>query len=318
MIGDQGAHPSAPWLAADVAVAASFIVAACSKAASPDLQAAATVGMPPIASVQAAATVGASSIASAEHSAVASEPTKFDVSFTSGPNTLKGWVVRSAQRPAPTIVYNHGSGRNVAYEAFADVARWFASRGYVVFFPFRRGCGGSEGRYFEDEVEPIGSDGRDRQVVDHLVAENEDVSAAVAWIATQSYVDPRRIAMMGCSFGGIEALFAAELTPSIYAAVDFAGASNTWRSSPVLRERMMAAAQNTRVPTMFVQANNDFDLTPSKVLSQMIQARGKVGELRIYPARGSTPLEGHAFCIRSVQSWGEDVLAFLKSHEPSL
>jgi hypothetical protein len=69
------------------------------------------------------------------------------------------------------------------------------------------------------------------------------------------------------------------MTPSIYAAVDFAGASNSWRASPLLRERMQSADRNARVPTMFVQAKNDFDLAPSKVSSETTQALGKVGEL---------------------------------------
>jgi hypothetical protein len=79
---------------------------------------------------------------------------------------------------------------------------------------------------------------------------------------------------------------------------------------------MTAAAHGARVPVMFAQARNDFDTTPSEVLSAAMRADGKDGELRIYPPRGAGPHEGHALCITGMMTWGEDVLAFLKANEP--
>jgi len=68
----------------------------------------------------------------------------FAVSFRSGPYTLRGDVVKPAGiGPFPTLVYNHGSELDPSREFTRELAEWFRSRGFVVFFPGRsapRGC----------------------------------------------------------------------------------------------------------------------------------------------------------------------------------
>jgi dipeptidyl aminopeptidase/acylaminoacyl peptidase len=46
-------------------------------------------------------------------------------------------------------------------------------------------------------------------VIAALVARNDDVLAAISYVATLPYVNPKRIATAGCSYGGIETLLAA-------------------------------------------------------------------------------------------------------------
>jgi dienelactone hydrolase len=125
-------------------------------------------------------------------------------------------------------------------------------------------------------------------------------------------VNAKRIAAAGCSYGGIETLLAAERANGIYAAVDFAGGAMRWQTDPALQARLKHAARNAKVPVMFVQAENDFSTEPSKVLSAEMQAAHKPTQLKIYPANGTSPTEGHHLCAGGAQPvWGDDVLAFL-------
>ena len=78
------------------------------------------------------------------------------VSFPSGELTLKGVVYRpEGQGPFPAVLYNHGSAPGMlpkdAFEALGPV---FAKRGWVFFWPYRRGQGlsASAGPYIGDEI----------------------------------------------------------------------------------------------------------------------------------------------------------------------
>jgi carboxymethylenebutenolidase len=75
---------------------------------------------------------------------------------------------------------------------------------------------------------------------------------------------------------------------------------------------MILAARNAKVPVFFIQAENDYDTAPSRVLFEQMQKAGKPARLRIFPPNGTTAEQGHAFCRGGADpAWGEDVLAFL-------
>jgi hypothetical protein len=62
------------------------------------------------------------------------------------------------------------------------------------------------------------------------------------------------------------------------------------------------------------QAENNFDLSPSKALAEAMRVAGKAVEMRIYPAYGNSRGEGHNFAWLGSDIWGPDVLAFLRQH----
>ncbi len=77
---------------------------------------------------------------------------------------------------------------------------------------------------------------------------------------------------------------------------------------------MKQAARSARVPVLFIQAENDFDTTPSRVLSEEMRSAGKPARMRIYPPNGSTHQEGHHLCYSSENpAWGDEVLSFLSA-----
>jgi dienelactone hydrolase len=128
------------------------------------------------------------------------------------------------------------------------------------------------------------------------------------------YVDKNGIAVMDFSLGGIQTMLAVERGPGYRVAVNCSGAAETWRGSSALRSRLTAAASKATIPVFFLQAENDHDLTPSRVLSEEVRKSGQAAEAKVYPAFGSGPREGHSFCVRGIEIWGPDVLRFIEIH----
>src|SRR6185503_8606794 len=136
-----------------------------------------------------------------------------------------------------------------------------------------------------------------------------------AWLRGQPFVDAKRVAVGGNSFGGIQTLLGAEKA-DYCAALDGAGAAMSWGAAKQLRERLLRAAQSARAPVFFYQAENDYDLSPSKELSAAMKAAGKPFAVKIYPAYGKDAPAGHSFAYLGVATWGPDAFAFLERHCP--
>jgi len=244
------------------------------------------------------------------------------VSFPSGELTLKGVVYRpEGKGPFPAVLYNHGSAPGMfpkdAFEALGPV---FAKRGWVLFGPYRRGQGlsASAGTYIGDEIASATksggiSAGAATMVrllsTDHL----NDQLAAFAWLRSQNFVNSDRVAVAGNSFGGIETVLGAERA-SYCAAIDSAGGAQSWARAPELQTLMIRAVRNSRAPIFFFQAENDYDLSPSRVLSAAMQDAGKEFKIKVYPPFGNSVVDGHTFGYFGSAIWGDDVFRFLDEH----
>jgi hypothetical protein len=93
--------------------------------------------------------------------------------------------------------------------------------------------------------------------------------------------------------------------------VDFAGAAMTWGDSSEIRERLLTAVRNARVPIYFIQAENDYNLGPSRALAAEMDRLGKPHRMKIYPPYGMTRQDGHSLGLRGGVVWESDVFAFL-------
>lgn len=143
------------------------------------------------------------------------------------------------------------------------------------------------------------------QLQDHL--------AAYEWLKKQPFIDTKRIATAGNSFGGIITVLAAERVPYC-AAIDAAGGSESWFLAPALRTRMKEAVRAAKAPIFLFQAENDYTTAPTRQLSAELQDAGKPFQSRIYPAFGQTSAQGHAFAWRGSEIWSADVFQFLSQH----
>jgi len=145
-----------------------------------------------------------------------------------------------------------------------------------------------------------------------------DVVAALDFLKSQPFVDVGRIAISGCSYGGIQTLLAGECNIGVKALVPFAPGAMSWEGNPGVSDRLSRAVDHARAPIFVLQAENDYSLGPSHALSKEAKKKHKDFQSKIYPAFGSSPHDGHwKFCTAATDVWGSDVLAFLEAQMKS-
>ena len=145
-------------------------------------------------------------------------------------------------RNLPVVVYVHGGPESQTRPAFNPVIQYLAANGYGVLAPNVRGSSGYGYEYQSlDDV---------RLRMDSVA----DLAAAVRWLGAEGIADPRRIAVMGGSYGGFMTLAAVTAYPDLWAAgVDIVGIANfvtflentgPWRRK--LREPEYGSLENDR------------------------------------------------------------------------
>lgn len=141
----------------------------------------------------------------------------YSIVYTSTGLKVRGKLVMPAKacanrkkcKPLPGVVFNHGGVDGVPKPLMMRAAQ-LAESGYIVLAPSYRGEDGSEG---EIEV---------------AAGEVDDALNAVAVLRALPEADPKRMAMVGTSHGGIITLLAIERDHSLSAAVCAYGVTNTF------------------------------------------------------------------------------------------
>jgi carboxymethylenebutenolidase len=198
----------------------------------------------------------------------------------------------------------------------------FLRHGWVFFGPYRRGHGLSAlaGPYIGAEIAAADKQRGIRAAAatmtrlletDHL----DDQLSALAWLRGQDFVAPNRIAAAGNSSGGILAVLGAE-RESCCAAADSAGGAESRAMAPQLPPVMIRVVRHSRAPIFFLQAANDYDLAPGRVLPAQMKEAGKEFAVKIYPALGNSREDGHTFGYFGSSLWDPDVFLFLDEHCP--
>jgi dipeptidyl aminopeptidase/acylaminoacyl peptidase len=115
----------------------------------------------------------------------------------------------------PVIVSVHGGPEGQERPGFSGLYQYYLSRGYAILATNVRGSTGYGKTYTHlDDVR-------------HREDSVKDLAYAVEWLKSKGGADPKRIAVMGGSYGGYMTLAAITLYPDLWAAaVDTVGISN--------------------------------------------------------------------------------------------
>jgi dipeptidyl aminopeptidase/acylaminoacyl peptidase len=113
-------------------------------------------------------------------------------------------MARNGQNAA--IVYIHGGPASQTMNSFNRFVQYAANQGYMVLAPNYRGSTGYGKEFQQANLSNMG--GGDLQ----------DVLAGVDWIKQTGHLDPKKIAVMGASYGGYLSMMAVTKAPDVWAA----------------------------------------------------------------------------------------------------
>lgn len=121
-------------------------------------------------------------------------------------------------RPAkalPLIVLPHGGPEARDEESWDWWVQFLADRGYAVIQPNYRGSTGYGAEFLSKGDGQWG------------LAMQDDLNDAVTWLAQEGIADPKRVCMVGASYGGYAAMRAAQRDGALYrCAISYAGVSD--------------------------------------------------------------------------------------------
>jgi dipeptidyl aminopeptidase/acylaminoacyl peptidase len=193
----------------------------------------------------------------------------------------------SGGRAIPFVVLPHGGPSTRDVLGFDYLAQMIANRGYGVFQPNYRGSRGYGGAFERAGFQQWG------------LKMQDDVTDGTAWLIDRKLADPKRICVVGWSYGGYVALMGAIKTPDLYrCAASMAGVTDLRRrldranqsrfadlnlprfdsdpaiidaNSPVLH------ADKIHIPILLVHGRRDFTVSveDSKAMEDALEKAGK-------------------------------------------
>ncbi|HEX4508394.1 MAG TPA: S9 family peptidase [Alphaproteobacteria bacterium] len=235
--------------------------------------------------------------------------------------TIHGYVTLppgrslSDKTPIPFVVLPHGGPSTRDILGFDYLAQMIASRGYGVLQPNYRGSRGYGGDFEKAGFAQWG------------LKMQDDVTDGTQWLIDQKLADPRRICIVGWSYGGYTALMGAIKTPNLYrCAASMAGVTDLRRrldranqsrfadlnlprfdsdpaiidaNSPVLH------ADRIRIPVFLAHGRRDFTVSvaDSEAMEDALRQAGKQVETLYFD-------DDDHYLFRE-----EDRIAFLKALE---
>ncbi len=223
------------------------------------------------------------------------------------------------------IVYAHGGPASQSVNSFSRLIQHMVNQGYMVIAPNYRGSTG------------YGKEFQQANLFDMGGGDLQDVLAAADFIKQTGYLDPKKVVLMGGSYGGYLTMLGVTKAPDVWAAgvpiVPFVNwFTEIQNEDPVLQQSDLAtmgdpqknkALFQDRSPIFFVDqikaplfllAGGNDPRCPEEESQQVIDAikkRGGVVEFKLYAN------EGHGFArVENQIDAYQRVSGFLKAHVP--
>ncbi|WP_245620191.1 alpha/beta hydrolase family protein [Phenylobacterium immobile] len=231
-----------------------------------------------------------------------------------------------AEKALPLVVFPHGGPAVRDMPGFDWWAQAMASRGYAVLQVNYRGSDGVTRSLLEAGY---GQWGRKMQT---------DLSDGVRYLAGQGVIDPKRVCIVGASYGGYAALAGATLDRGVYrCAASVAGPADLKRMVGAYRvrraqrywTRFMGAddakdpdlskispsehAGEVEIPLLMIHGRDDtvVPLEQSQIMARALEKAGKPSELVVLPG------EDHWLTTGTTrQAMLTSVVTFLEKHNP--
>jgi dipeptidyl aminopeptidase/acylaminoacyl peptidase len=232
-------------------------------------------------------------------------------------------MVRNGQNAA--LVYVHGGPTSQTVNSFNRFIQHMVNQGYMVIAPNYRGSTG------------YGEEFQRANLFDMGGGDLQDVLAAADFIKQTGYLDPKKIALVGGSYGGYMTMMGVTKAPEVWAAgvpiVPFVNwFTEIQNEDPVLRQSDLATmgdleknkdlfhdrspiffVDQIKAPLLLLAGGND-PRCPKEESQQVVDAvkkRGGTVELKIYEN------EGHGFArVENQIDAYKRVSDFLKAHVP--
>ncbi len=206
----------------------------------------------------------------------------------------------------PAVVYAHGGPTWQHQNGWFPDIQFLVSHGFIVIAPNFRGSTGFGRPFQEANRKDLGG------------GDLRDLVAAVEFLKGSGYVDPRRVAVMGASYGGYLTLMALTRFPDLWAAgvaiVPFANWFTEYENEdPTLQayDRVMMGdpvadaelwrdrspiffADRIRAPLLLLAGANDIrcPVEETRQIAEAVRSAGGIVEVKIYEN------EGHGFSRR--------------------
>ncbi|HET7205112.1 MAG TPA: S9 family peptidase [Terriglobales bacterium] len=226
---------------------------------------------------------------------------------------------------SPAIVYVHGGPTAQTVNSFNRFVQYMVNQGYLVIAPNYRGSTG------------YGKEFQHANLFDMGGGDLQDVLAAADWIKQTSYVDPKKLILMGGSYGGYMTMMGVTKAPEMWAAgvpiVPFVNwFTEIQNEDPVLQQSDMATMgdpeknkvlyedrspinfiDRVKAPLLLLAGGHD-PRCPHEESQQVVDAikkRGGVVEYKVYEN------EGHGFArVENQIDAYKRAADFLKAHVP--
>ena len=230
---------------------------------------------------------------------------------------------RNGQHPA--IVFVHGGPTSQTVNSFNRFVQHVANQGYIVIAPNYRGSTG------------YGKEFQHANLFDMGGGDLQDVLSAAEWIKQTGYVDPKKVVIMGGSYGGYMSMMAVTKAPEVWAAgvpivpfvnyfteienedpvlreMDIATMGDPEKNKDLLRDRSpIFFVDQIKAPLLLLAGGND-PRCPKSEAQQVVDAikkRGGVVDYKVYEN------EGHGFArVDNQIDAFKRVSDFLKAHVP--